>query len=185
VALFCDAGSILLVLLFAFHLLRTKPRLVEGAEAISGDTLALPLKIAGVPSFAALDRAYAHTLTAPSPGSDTTSSVRDATATRSTRCVPPSTISPRHPPRIEIDRGYIADLTAHELAAERKLTAQVLSFFVSVRQRSGLTPGFAESFQNSWTATPARGGNCSANQLNPPSIYPNLISLFLEIDHSP
>jgi 4-alpha-glucanotransferase len=40
--------------------------------------------------------------------------------------------------RIEIDRGYLADLTAHELAAERKLTAQVLSFFVSVRERSGL-----------------------------------------------
>jgi hypothetical protein len=56
--------------------------------------------------------------------------------------------------RIEIDRGYLADLTAHELAEERKLTAQVLAFFVSVRQRSGLNSEFARSFENSWTAAP-------------------------------
>jgi hypothetical protein len=30
----------------------------------------------------------------------------------------------------------------------------VLAFFVSVRQRSGLAPAFAESFENSWTAAP-------------------------------
>lgn len=43
---------------------------------------------------------------------------------------------------------------ANEVAAERKLTAQVLSFFVSMRERSGLAPEFADSFENSWTATP-------------------------------
>ena len=56
--------------------------------------------------------------------------------------------------RIEISRGYLADLTAVELARERKLTENVLAFFVSVRERCGLASELAESFENSWTASP-------------------------------
>jgi radical SAM superfamily enzyme YgiQ (UPF0313 family) len=99
------------------------------------------LKLPGYRSFAALDRAYAHTLTARCNGHalNTLRSALDYIARTPVE-------------RIEIDRGYLADLTAHELAMERELTAQVLSFFVSVRERSGLTAEFAESFENSWTA---------------------------------
>jgi hypothetical protein len=63
-------------------------------------------------------------------------------------------IAKRPAERIEIDRGYLADLTAHELAAERKLTTQVLSFFISARERGGHTSELAESFESSWTAAP-------------------------------
>jgi anaerobic magnesium-protoporphyrin IX monomethyl ester cyclase len=101
------------------------------------------LKLPGYRSFAALDRAYTHSLTARCNGYalNTLRSALDYCA--------------RTPPeRIEIDRGYLAELTAHELSEERRLTAQVLAFFVSVRQRSGLVSEFAESFENSWTATP-------------------------------
>jgi hypothetical protein len=101
------------------------------------------LKLQGYRGFAALDRAYAHTLTARCNGYalNTLRSALDYIARTPVE-------------RIEIDRGYLADLTAHELAGERKLTAQVLSFFVSVRERSGLPPEFARSFENSWTVTP-------------------------------
>jgi len=101
------------------------------------------LKLPGYRSFAALDRAYAHTLTARCNGF-ALNTLRSAL----------EYIAKTPVERLEIDRGYLADLTTHELAAERELTAQVLSFFVSVRERSGLTPQFAESFENSWTATP-------------------------------
>jgi len=101
------------------------------------------LKLPGYRRFAALDRAYTHTLTARCNGYalNTLRSALDYIAKTPAE-------------RIEIDRGYLADLTAHEVAAERKLTAHVLSFFVSVRERSGLTAQFAESFEKSWTATP-------------------------------
>lgn len=100
------------------------------------------LRLPGYRSFSALDRAYAHTLTARCNGYalNTLRSALDYIAKTPAE-------------RIEIDRGYLADLTAHEVAAERKLTAQVLSFFVSMRERSGLAPEFAGSFENSWTAT--------------------------------
>jgi len=101
------------------------------------------LKLPGYRSFAALDRAYTHSLTARCNGYalNTLRSALDYCARTPAE-------------RIEIDRGYLADLTAHELAEERKLTAQVLAFFVSVRQRSGLNSEFARSFENSWTAAP-------------------------------
>jgi anaerobic magnesium-protoporphyrin IX monomethyl ester cyclase len=101
------------------------------------------LKLPGYRSFVALDCAYAHTLAARCNGY-ALNTLRSAL----------EYIAKTAAERIEIDRGYLADLTAHELAVERKLTAQVLSFFVSVRERSGITPEFAESFENSWTAAP-------------------------------
>jgi hypothetical protein len=51
-------------------------------------------------------------------------------------------------------RGYLADLTAAELARERKLSENVLAFFVSLRERCGLASELAESFENSWTVSP-------------------------------
>jgi anaerobic magnesium-protoporphyrin IX monomethyl ester cyclase len=101
------------------------------------------LKLPGYRSFAALDRAYVHSLAARCNGYalNTLRSALDFVA--------------RTPvARIDVNRGYLAELTAHELAEERKLTAQVLAFFVSVRERCGLAPEFAESFANSWTAAP-------------------------------
>jgi hypothetical protein len=101
------------------------------------------LKLPGYRSFAALDRAYAHSLAARCNGYalNTLRSALDYVARTPVE-------------RIDINRGLLADLTAHELAEERKLTAQVLAFFVSVRGRSGLVPEFVESFENSWTAAP-------------------------------
>ena len=101
------------------------------------------LKLPGYRGFGALDRAYAHSLAARCNGYalNTLRAALDYVA---------ATLAER----IEIDRGYLADLTAHELAEERKLTEQVLAFFVSVRQRSGLAPEFAKSFESSWTAAP-------------------------------
>jgi anaerobic magnesium-protoporphyrin IX monomethyl ester cyclase len=101
------------------------------------------LKLPGYRSFAALDRAYAHSLAARCNGYalNTLRSALDFVARTPVE-------------RIDINRGYLAELTAHELAEERKLTAQVLAFFVSVRERCGLDPEFAESFANSWTAAP-------------------------------
>jgi hypothetical protein len=101
------------------------------------------LKLPGYRSFTALDRAYAHSLAARCNGYalNTLRAALDYVAATPTE-------------RIEIKRGYLADLTAHELAEERKLTEQVLAFFVSVRQRCGLAPEFAKSFESSWTATP-------------------------------
>ena len=101
------------------------------------------LRLPGYRGFAALDRAYAHSLAARCNGYalNTLRAAVDYFA--------------RTPlERIDINRGYLAELTAHELAEERKLTAQVLAFFVSVRERSGLTQEFAGSFENSWTAGP-------------------------------
>jgi anaerobic magnesium-protoporphyrin IX monomethyl ester cyclase len=98
------------------------------------------LKLPGYRSFAPLDRAYSHSLSARCNGYalNTLRSALDYV-----------TRTPAE--RIEINCGYLADLTARELAEERKLTAQVLAFFVSVRERSGLAPEFADSFENSWT----------------------------------
>ncbi len=101
------------------------------------------LKLPGYRSFAALDRAYAHSLSARCNGY----------ALNTLRCAL-DYVERTPAERIDINRGYLANLTARELAEERKLTAQVLAFFVSVRQRSGLQPEFAESFENSWTAAP-------------------------------
>ncbi len=101
------------------------------------------LKLPGYRSFAALDRAYVHSLTARCNGYalNTLRAALDHVA--------------RTPAEhIEIDRGYLADLTAHELAQQRKLTEQVLAFFISVRGRSGLAPELARSFESSWTAAP-------------------------------
>src|SRR5260370_33045040 len=101
------------------------------------------LKLPGYRSFAALDRAYAHSLSARCNGY----------ALNTLRCAL-DYVERTPAERIDLNRGYLANLTARELAEERKLTAQVLAFFVSVRQRSGLQPEFAESFENSWTAAP-------------------------------
>jgi hypothetical protein len=76
------------------------------------------LKLLGYCSFAALDRAYTHTLTARCNG-------YGLNALRSALDYGARTPAER----IEIDRGYLAEITAHELAEERKLTAQVLAFF--------------------------------------------------------
>ena len=101
------------------------------------------LRLPGYRGFAALDRAYAHSLAARCNGYalNTLRAAVDYFARTPVE-------------RIDINRGYLAELTAHELAEERKLTAQVLAFFVSVRERSGLTQEFAGSFENSWTAGP-------------------------------
>jgi hypothetical protein len=101
------------------------------------------LKLPGYRSFAPLDRAYVHSLTARCNGYalNTLRLALDYVA--------------RTPvDRIEINRGYLADLTTSELARERKLTEQVLAFFVSVRERCGLASELAEGFENSWTASP-------------------------------
>jgi methylmalonyl-CoA mutase cobalamin-binding subunit len=101
------------------------------------------LKLPGYRSFAALDRAYVHSLTARCNGY----------ALNTLRLALDYVV--RTPAdRIQINRGYLADLTASELARERKLTEQVLAFFVSVRERCGLASELAESFENSWTASP-------------------------------
>jgi radical SAM superfamily enzyme YgiQ (UPF0313 family) len=101
------------------------------------------LRLPGYRNFTALDRAYAHSLVARCNGYalNTLRSALDYVARTPAE-------------RIEIDRGYLADLTAQELAAERKLMAQVVEFFISVRRRSGLVPEFAEGFENSWTVAP-------------------------------
>ncbi len=63
---------------------------------------------------------------------------------------------------IDIRHGYLGRLTAHELAQERQLTAEVSAFYWSARARQGLaTPqspglGLLGGFENSWTLAPAR-----------------------------
>jgi hypothetical protein len=95
------------------------------------------LKLPGYRGFAALDRAYAHTLTARCNGYalNTLRSALDYIAWTPVE-------------RIEIDRGYFADLTAHELAGERKLTAQVLSFSFPCANAAGFlrnSPGASKT----------------------------------------
>ncbi len=61
---------------------------------------------------------------------------------------------------IDIRHGYLGRLTAHELAQERQLTAEVSAFYWAARARQGLsTPEFKElrllgGFENSWTVAP-------------------------------
>jgi radical SAM superfamily enzyme YgiQ (UPF0313 family) len=101
------------------------------------------LNLQGYRSFTPLDRAYVHSLTARCNGFalNTLRAALDHIA--------------RTPvDRLQIDRGFLADLTGRELAQERKLTDQVVNFFVSVRERSGLPNELAESFESSWTAAP-------------------------------
>lgn len=98
------------------------------------------LKLPGYRSFAALDRAYAHSLASRCNGY-ALNTLRAALD-----------YFERTPlDRVDINRGFLRELTAHELAEEQKLTPQVLAFFVSVRERSGLAPELVGSFENSWT----------------------------------
>ena len=101
------------------------------------------LRLPGYRSFAPLDRAYVHSLTARCNG-----------YALNTLRLALDYVSRTPADRIEINRGYLADLTASELARERKLTEQVLAFFVSLRERCGLASELAQSFENSWTASP-------------------------------
>jgi hypothetical protein len=101
------------------------------------------LRLPGYRSFAPLDRAYVHSLTARCNGY-ALNTLRAAL----------EYVARTPVERIDIGRGFLADLTAHELAQERRLTAQVLAFFVSVRERCGLSDELAHSFESSWTAAP-------------------------------
>lgn len=62
--------------------------------------------------------------------------------------------------KIDIRRGYLAKLTAHELAQERQLLAEVSAFYWAARARQGIsTPrshelGLFGGFENSWTLAP-------------------------------
>jgi hypothetical protein len=62
--------------------------------------------------------------------------------------------------KIDIRRGYLGKLTAHELAQERQLTAEVSAFYWSARACQGLSlPQSHElrllgGFENSWTLAP-------------------------------
>ena len=62
--------------------------------------------------------------------------------------------------KIEINRGFLATLTAHELAQERRLLNQATELYWSVRSRQGVstasepTPGGTGGFENSWTVAP-------------------------------
>lgn len=59
--------------------------------------------------------------------------------------------------KIDIRQGYLAKLTAHELAQERRLAAEVSNLFWSARARQGYRAAEAEkflglgAFENSWT----------------------------------
>jgi radical SAM superfamily enzyme YgiQ (UPF0313 family) len=101
------------------------------------------LKLPSYCGFTALDRAFVHSLAARCNGYaiNTLRSALDY-------------IERTPLERIDISRGELADLMAHEQAAEKELTERVLAFFISVRQRNGLAQEFARSFENSWTATP-------------------------------
>jgi radical SAM superfamily enzyme YgiQ (UPF0313 family) len=101
------------------------------------------LRLPGYRSFAPLDRAYVHSLTAQCNG-----------YALNTLRLALDYIAQTPFDRLEINRGYLADLTAQELARQRRLTESVLAFFVSLRNRSGHAPELAESFENSWTAAP-------------------------------
>ena len=101
------------------------------------------LRLPGYRSFAPLDRAYVRSLTARCNGY-ALNTLRAAL----------EYVARTPVERIDISRGFLADLTAHELAQERRLTAQVLAFFVSVRERCGLSDELAQSFESSWTAAP-------------------------------
>jgi radical SAM superfamily enzyme YgiQ (UPF0313 family) len=101
------------------------------------------LKLPGHQGFAPIERAYLHSLAARCNGYalNTLRSVLDH-------------IEARSGDEIDIQNGYLADLTAYELAQQEKLTAQVLAFFVSRRRRESLSPDLAEGFESSWTLAP-------------------------------
>jgi radical SAM superfamily enzyme YgiQ (UPF0313 family) len=101
------------------------------------------LRLPGYRSFAALDRAYVHSLTARCNG-----------YAMNTLRLALDYIAGSPADRLEINRGYLAHLTAQELARQQKLTEQVLAFFVSLRERCGHVSELAGSFENSWTAAP-------------------------------
>jgi hypothetical protein len=102
------------------------------------------LRLPGQRHFAPIDRAYVHSLAARCNGY-TLNTLRAAL----------DHIDRIPSDKIDIHSGYLADLTSHELAQQRKLTAQVLAFFVSLRQRHGLPSDMAEGFENSWTLAPS------------------------------
>lgn len=102
------------------------------------------LRLPGVSSFEPIDRAYVHSLSARCNGY-ALNTLRAAI----------EHVSRLPAERIDIHDGYLAELTAHEQAQERKLTAQLLSFFVSLRERRGVSPELAESFEASWTVAPS------------------------------
>ena len=62
--------------------------------------------------------------------------------------------------KINIRQGYLARLTAHELAQERQLLAEVSAFYWAARARQGLSIAKAQElglyggFENSWTLAP-------------------------------
>jgi radical SAM superfamily enzyme YgiQ (UPF0313 family) len=101
------------------------------------------LRLPDYRSFAPLDRAYVHSLTARCNG------YALKTLRQALDYIAQTPIG-----RIEISQGYLADLTAQELARQRRLTEQVLAFFVALRERCGHVPELAASFENSWTAVP-------------------------------
>src|SRR6266478_6562973 len=87
------------------------------------------LKLPGYRSFAALDRAYAHSLSARCNGY-ALNTLRSAL----------HYVKGTPAERIDINRGYLANLTARELAEERKLTAQVLAFLSRCASAVGASP---------------------------------------------
>jgi anaerobic magnesium-protoporphyrin IX monomethyl ester cyclase len=61
--------------------------------------------------------------------------------------------------KIDIHNGYLAKLTAHELAQERQLTSQTAAYYWSVRDRNGSSTRedglrLLGGFENSWTLAP-------------------------------
>jgi radical SAM superfamily enzyme YgiQ (UPF0313 family) len=102
------------------------------------------LRLPGFSSFAPIDRAYVHSLTARCNGY-ALNTLRAAL----------DHISRLSCERIDIHGGYLAELTAHELAQQRKLTAQVLAFFVTLRERRGRSSELAKGFEDSWTLAPS------------------------------
>jgi hypothetical protein len=98
------------------------------------------LRLPGYRSFAPIERAYLHSLTARCNGY-ALNTLRAAL----------DHVSGLPCERIDIHSGQLAELTAHELAQQRKLVAKVLAFFVSLRERHGHSSELAQSFESSWT----------------------------------
>lgn len=107
------------------------------------------LKLPDYRNFQPMDRAHLHSITAQCNGHALYSL---GAALDYIEATPLETIDIRH--------GYLGRLTAHELAQERQLTAEVSAFYWSARARQGLsTPEFKElrllgGFENSWTLAP-------------------------------